>query len=204
MKRQQGFGMLDMVFALALAGTLFVAYAGFMQRQKVEFDTQNYAKRIEHLIDALQRYHYQQKLNDADTIYHFPSELNDIITPEEQFWLNCMVADEQARYCARPDYVPWTTQRIDYIAGEKQVTLKHGLRVIAYAELTFPLSAIAPEYRARWASPLLALPYAKRLANGDVKVSVYDPLLSQLYDEFLQRDGSVPLTDDWDVGGIKR
>ncbi|MCZ5940955.1 type II secretion system protein, partial [Vibrio parahaemolyticus] len=67
----------------------------------------------------------------------------------------------------------------------------------------FPLSSsvIEPIYRAKWATELLKMPYAKAQTNGDIIVTVYDPLLSQLYDEFLQRDGSVALTDDWDVGG---
>ncbi|MBE3775497.1 type II secretion system protein, partial [Vibrio parahaemolyticus] len=77
------------------------------------------------------------------------------------------------------------------------------LRDVAYAQLTFPLSSsvIEPIYRAKWATELLKMPYAKAQTNGDIIVTVYDPLLSQLYDEFLQRDGSVALTDDWDVGG---
>ncbi|CAH1574335.1 hypothetical protein THF1A12_1250001 [Vibrio jasicida] len=136
-------------------------------------------------------------------IDQFPTNLNDLVTPDEQFWINCTTADEAARRCVRPDYLPWSSLRIGYEAGRKTVTIGSDLRDIAYAQLTFPLSstAIQPIYRAKWATELLKVPYAKALSNGDITVMVYDPLLSQLYDEFLQRDGSVQLTDDWDVGG---
>ncbi|WP_409929444.1 type II secretion system protein, partial [Vibrio jasicida] len=136
-------------------------------------------------------------------IDQFPTNLNDLVTPDEQFWINCTAADESAKRCVRPDYLPWSSLRIGYEAGRKTVTIGTDLRDIAYAKLTFPLSstAIQPIYRAKWATELLKVPYAKALSNGDITVMVYDPLLSQLYDEFLQRDGSVQLTDDWDVGG---
>ncbi|TOK02488.1 prepilin-type cleavage/methylation domain-containing protein, partial [Vibrio parahaemolyticus] len=68
----------------------------------------------------------------------------------------------------------------------KSITIGTELRDVAYAQLTFPLSSsvIEPIYRAKWATELLKMPYAKAQTNGDIIVTVYDPLLSQLYDEF--------------------
>nr|AKN39257.1 hypothetical protein [Vibrio tasmaniensis] len=157
------------------------------------------------MIETLQKYQYQQHtLKPPVPLYEeFPNLLNDLVTPDEQFWINCTPADEAARSCVRPDSAPWTVERLGYEAGQRTVTINGQSRDIAYAKLTFPLSstAIAPIYRAKWATELLKIPYAKAEPDGDITVMVYDPLLSQLYDAFLQHDGSVPLSDDWDVGG---
>lgn len=205
MKRQRGLGLLDVLFALALLGLIYAGAAKVLMTQKETNAAQDYRVRIEQVIEALQKYQYQQRtLKPPVAIMdEFPTELNDLVTPDEQFWINCTQADEAARRCIRPDYVPWTTQRIGYEAGHKGITVGTDVRDVAYVEMTFPLSssAIAPMYRAKWATELLKMPYAKAQPNGDITVMVYDPLLSQLYDEFLQRDGSVALTDDWDVGG---
>lgn len=205
MKHQRGLGLLDVLFAIALLGLVYAGVAKWALINKEKNAAQDYRNRIEHVVEALQKYQYQQKTikPPVAVIDQFPTNLNDLVTPDEQFWINCTAADEAARRCVRPDYLPWSSLRIGYEAGRKTVTIGSDLRDIAYAELTFPLSgsAIAPIYRAKWATELLKVPYAKALSNGDITVMVYDPLLSQLYDEFLQRDGSVQLTDDWDVGG---
>ncbi len=205
MSRQQGFGLLDVIFALALLGLIYAGAIKFLLNQKEAHAAEHYRVRIEQVIEALQKYQYQQHTLSPPValIDEFPTELNDLMTEEEQFWINCTAADEAAHHCVRPDSVPWTSTRLGYEAGYKNIPIGSGTRDIAYATLTFPLSSsvIAPNFRAKWATELLKLPYAKAQTNGDITVHVYDPLLSQLYDEFLQRDGSVALTDDWDVGG---
>lgn len=206
MRRQQrGLALLDVLFAIALLGLVLAGYVRFQAIQKEKHAAADYRSRIEHVIEALQKYQYQQHTATppVDVIDEFPMLLNDLMTPEEQFWINCSDAQEAARNCIQPDYVPWTTQSITYEAGRKSITVGADVRDIAYAEMTFPLSpaTIAPTYRAKWATELLKVPYAKEDSAGDIVITVYDPLISQLYDEFLQRDGSVMLTDDWDVGG---
>lgn len=205
MKRQRGLGLLDVLFALALLGLIYAGGARVLMSNKETHAAQDYRVRIEQVIEALQKYQYQQRTikPTVAVIDEFPTELNDLVTTDEQFWINCTEADEAAKRCIRPDYVPWTRERIGYEAGHKGITIGTDVRDVAYAQLTFPLSSsvIEPIYRAKWATELLKMPYAKAQTNGDIMVTVYDPLLSQLYDEFLQRDGSVALTDDWDVGG---
>lgn len=203
--KQKGLGLLDVLFALALLGLIYAGAAKVLMTQKETNAAQNYRIRIEQVIEALQKYQYQQHTTKppVPVIDEFPTELNDLVTVDEQFWINCTEADEVAKRCIRPDYVPWTKQRIGYEAGHKGITIGSEIRDVAYVEMTFPLSnsVIEPMYRAKWATELLKMPYAKAQSNGDITVMVYDPLLSQLYDEFLQRDGSVTLTDDWDAGG---
>lgn len=204
-RKQRGMGLLDVLFAIALLGLIYTGIAKWALINKEKNAAQDYRTRIEHVVEALQKYQYQQKIikPPVAVIDQFPTNLNALMTSSEQFWINCTAADEAARRCIRPDYLPWSSRRIGYEAGRKTVTIGSDLRDIAYAKLTFPLSstAIQPIYRAKWATELLKVPYSKALSNGDITVMVYDPLLSQLYDEFLQRDGSVKLTDDWDVGG---
>jgi hypothetical protein len=203
--KQRGLALLDVLFAMALLGLIIAGSASQMRVKKEIKNAQDYRVRIEHVIEALQKHQYQQRTQSPPPPIdeEFPTLLNDLVTADEQFWINCTPADEAARYCLRPDYVPWSVDQIGYREGEKEVTIGSGTRTIAYAELTFPLSstAIQPIHRAKWATELLKIPYAKAQTNGDITVMVYDPLLSQLYDAFLQHDGSVPLSDDWDVGG---
>ena len=204
-KRQSGLALLDVLFAIALMGLVIAGSASMMRSKKEIKNAEDYRVRIELVIEALQKHQYQQHTQSPPPpiIDEFPPRLNDLVTADEQFWINCTPEDEAARYCLRPDYVPWTYDRIGYEAGQKNVTIGSGTRLIAYAELTFPLSrtVIEPMYRPQWSKELLKIPYAKELPNGDVTVMVYNPLLSQLYDAFLQHDGSVPLSGDWDVGG---
>lgn len=203
MKRQRGLGLLDVLFAIALLGIIYAGGIRVWMTYKENHAAENYRIRIEQVIEALQKYQYQQKTRDPEpeAQYQFPMHINDLVSEEEQFWVNCTFADEVEHRCIQPDYVPWTTERIGYESGAREVTLDDVFQYMPYAQLTFPLSSIQPQYRARWSTELLRLPYAKQEDSGDIVVMVYDPLISQLYDEFLQRDGSVELTNDWDVGG---
>lgn len=203
--KQRGLALLDVLFAMALMGLIIAGASKWMAIQKEKNAAGDYRARIELVIETLQKYQYQQHtLKPPVPLYEeFPNLLNDLVTPDEQFWINCTPADEAARSCVRPDSAPWTVERLGYEAGQRTVTINGQSRDIAYAKLTFPLSstAIQPIHRAKWATELLKIPYAKAEPDGDITVMVYDPLLSQLYDAFLQHDGSVPLSDDWDVGG---
>uniref|UniRef100_UPI0026308367 prepilin-type N-terminal cleavage/methylation domain-containing protein n=1 Tax=uncultured Vibrio sp. TaxID=114054 RepID=UPI0026308367 len=203
--KQRGLALLDVLFAMALLGLIIAGASKWMAIQKEKNAAGDYRARIELVIETLQKYQYQQhSMVPSVPLYEeFPNLLNDLVTPDEQFWINCTPADEAARSCVRPDSAPWTVERLGYEAGQRTVTINGQSRDIAYAKLTFPLSstAIQPIHRAKWATELLNIPYAKAEPDGDITVMVYDPLLSQLYDAFLQHDGSVPLSDDWDVGG---
>ncbi|MEZ9033983.1 MULTISPECIES: type II secretion system protein J [unclassified Vibrio] len=203
--RQRGLALLDVLFAMALLGLIIAGASKWMAIQKEKNAAGDYRARIELVIETLQKYQYQQHSTEPPVpLYEeFPNLLNDLVTPDEQFWINCTPVDEAARSCVRPDSAPWTVDRLGYEAGQRTVTINGQSRDIAYAKLTFPLSStvIQPIHRAKWATELLKIPYAKAEPDGDITVMVYDPLLSQLYDAFLQHDGSVPLSDDWDVGG---
>ncbi len=166
MKRQRGLGLLDVLFALALLGLIYAGAAKVLMTQKETNAAQDYRVRIEQVIEALQKYQYQQRTikPPVAVIDEFPTELNDLVTTDEQFWINCSEADEAAKRCIRPDSVPWTRERIGYEAGHKSITIGTELRDVAYAQLTFPLSSsvIEPIYRAKWATELLKCLMPKR------------------------------------------
>ncbi|WP_017817482.1 type II secretion system protein [Vibrio harveyi] len=203
MQRQKGFTLLETLIALSLFALGITGFFRLWSINKETHAADNYRAQIELVIEALQKYQYQQRTLGVPKIDEFPTNLTDLVTTDEQFWINCSTADEAARRCVRPDFLPWASQRIGYQAGHKSVTIGGNVKDVAFAEMTFPLNptVIKPDYRAKWAAKLMTLPYAKQQPNGDVKVTIYDPLLAQLYDAFLQKDGSIPLTDDWDVGG---
>jgi len=56
------------------------------------------------------------------------------------------------------------------------------------------------EQQKRWNSYLLQIPFAKKNANDDIEISIYPPMNSTAYNEFIRKDGSTKLTAPWDVG----
>ncbi|TOK15542.1 prepilin-type cleavage/methylation domain-containing protein, partial [Vibrio parahaemolyticus] len=61
MKRQRGLGLLDVLFALALLGLIYAGAAKVLMTQKETNAAQDYRVRIEQVIEALQKYQYQQR-----------------------------------------------------------------------------------------------------------------------------------------------
>ncbi|TOK18426.1 prepilin-type cleavage/methylation domain-containing protein, partial [Vibrio parahaemolyticus] len=61
MKRQRGLGLLDVLFALALLGLIYAGTAKVLMTQKETNAAQDYRVRIEQVIEALQKYQYQQR-----------------------------------------------------------------------------------------------------------------------------------------------
>lgn len=202
MKRKQaGFGLLETLLSMVILSGLVLygtgLYLDYIERRNAE----EYKAHIERVIEALQKYQYHKVTVEHDSPYSpsiWPATLDALMTdyPDGQFWPSCSAADEQNGLCRRPDGVPWSTStlgyKIDFV----------GTPSVPKATLTFPLSSsvIDTDDRATWAASLQRLPFITLEANQDLSVQIGDPLMVQIYKEFLQRDGSTELTDSWDVG----
>ena len=186
-KKQGGFSLIETIMAMVFFSFLLL---GFMQL-KTKWDqgaaAKRYADHVELLVTQLQKYQHERVTiahQDPATKAVWPQTLNNLMD-NNQYWPSCSVTDEQQHRCTRPDNVPWTTRKISY-----SVTNQNPTQVL----LTLPT---APKM---WASALKKIPFAVEQANGDIIIRVGDPLISQLYKDWLRKDGSTTLTADWDVG----
>jgi type II secretory pathway pseudopilin PulG len=192
--KQRGFGLLDTILALAIFSVVLAFIVQTVNKYRDIELANNYAKQIERVINQLQQYQYYQVSSqhlDPATAQVWPSTLESLMSVDGQFWPQCSIALERDRRCQRPDSVPWTAQRLGYTVTTTNPTK---------AEITIPLSTIPSNQRAQWSSPLRSIPFAMTQGNGDIKISVGDPLLSQVYKDWLRKDGSTELTAAWDVG----
>lgn len=195
--KQYGFGLIEIILALAVVSVLLTFVMQGVNKFQDWRMANNYEKNVERVITQLQQYqHYQVSVKHIDpaTVNVWPLTLDKLMSVDGQFWPLCSQQEERDRMCQRPDSVPWTNQKIGY------KILPSNLGSVTTAELTIPLSTLAPSQRTQWHSALRDLPFSKTQPNGDLKVFIKDPLLSALYNEFLRKDGSTKLTNTWDVG----
>ncbi|MEC6816757.1 prepilin-type N-terminal cleavage/methylation domain-containing protein [Photobacterium toruni] len=189
MKKQQGFGLIEVILGLAIFGIVMTFILQGVNKYTQIKNAKDYAIHIERVITQLQQYQYYQvstKHEDPATAKVWPSTLESIMSVDGQFWPQCSMASERNQLCQRPDSVPWTTQRLGY-----SVTTTNPTKAI----ITLPSPS------AQWAAPLRKIPFAvTNPTTGDISIAIGDPLLSQAYKDWLKKDGSTELTGTWDVG----
>ena len=189
MKKQQGFGLIEVILGLAIFGIAITFILQGVNKYTQIKNAKDYAIHIERVITQLQQYQYYQvstKHEDPATAKVWPSTLEGIMSVDGQFWPQCSMASERNQLCQRPDSVPWTTQRLGY-----SVTTTNPTKAI----ITLPSPS------AQWAAPLRKIPFAvTNPTTGDITIAIGDPLLSQTYKDWLNKDGSTELTGTWDVG----
>lgn len=189
MKKQQGFGLIEVILGLAIFGIVITFILQGVNKYTQIKNAKDYAIHIEQVITQLQQYQYYQvstKHEDPATAKVWPSTLEGIMSVDGQFWPQCSMASERNQLCQRPDSVPWTTQRLGY-----SVTTTNPTKAI----ITLPSPS------AQWAAPLRKIPFAvTNPTTGDITIAIGDPLLSQTYKDWLNKDGSTELTGTWDVG----
>ncbi|MGF1872022.1 type II secretion system protein [Photobacterium indicum] len=199
---QRGFGLVETLLTLVILSIFTIGLTNALLSYYNKRNALTYKVHIEHVIEQLQQYQYHKVTVDHVSPYStdvWPDTLDKLMTDyDSQFWPMCSMDEQKLGKCDRPDRVPWT-KNTDVLGYE--VTPAVG-ETVAKAILTFPLSStvIDPDDRAVWAAELSRLPFVRVLPNDDITVLIGDPLMAQVYREFLRIDGTTELTDEWDTG----
>lgn len=189
--RQKGFGLVDTLLSLIVISifTLFIMQGALLLAEKSK--AQAFAKHVEKVITSVQGYHYFRDSNriTTDPVQMWPASLDALVTDyNSRYWIACSIAEAQAGKCKRPEYTPFIS-KISYAVIDANT-----------ARLFIPTIRLG-EQQKRWNSYLLQIPFAKQNASGDIEISIYPPMNSTAYNEFLRKDGTTKLTGDWDIGG---
>lgn len=198
MKKNAGFSLYEMLIVMLIISIGLMTFIPLYFEKMKKEEAHEYARYINSVVDALQRYQYHSvtvELVNPGSPLSWPNDLEGLMANYTGlFWTPCSEAEQAQSLCKRPDRILWTTTKLGY--RTKQVM---GASSIAYLTVTMPPQN-TPEYH-QWLGPLGRLPHARILSGGNVEIKIQDVMLSKTYRDFLKRDGSNTLTDDWDVGG---
>jgi len=201
LKRQGGF-LVETVLGLVLFLGVVAAFIIPMQlEEKRNQDAQEYAEHIRFVISQIHHFqHFKMTVEGiASTSYNswpknFESLIGDYPT---RFWNSCSNAAEQQGQCVRPDYVPWTNDRVKSLVKMDIASAPFNYHFI----MTIPLSTLThdPKEFMRWGAPLMKIPGASQVLN-DIVITLRPSTLALMFDDVVMRNGEATLTADWDVG----
>lgn len=193
MKKQQGFSLIGMLLAMTVFAISIAVYIPYKQKLKEQDDAVVFMQQAKHLIEQIQLFNYRKSTTEDNfNRDDWPSSLNALMTDYPgTFWPVCSESAAQQGQCRRPESTPWN-KPITY-------SIEHVGLSIYNAFLTIPISQTGDK-KAVWARPFYDLSGVTKQPNGDLKIEIKPLLNSIAYDAFLKKDGSTPLTDDWDVG----
>ena len=204
-RKQGGFGLIDVVLALSLSAIFLLTVIPmglnhYRQKQVDEFVTH-----IKDLVTQMQLYQYHKTTKEGVTSNAFlpgyadgwPASFDALMTDYgSAFWDLCGPMNESKGTCIRPDTLPFTPTKLSFEEGVP-LPLQPNTVYLVIPTGTLPDDGTL----SRWATPLLALPGATLRPDLNVRINLRPLTKSLMYDEFLRKDGSVHLTQDWDVGG---
>lgn len=203
MRRERGFGLVEVILGLALLASTLVLIVPFLLDKQKDHHAMVYADHLKNVISRLHQYQYYKvteeriPVTDADS---WPASLNHLMTDYPlRFWNECSTTQEANNECVRPDYVPWSTKRIDSRVQTQTTTPPYYSHLV----LTIPLSNLVMDTKEylRWSVPLMTIPGAKKTATQDIEITLRQATSTFIYESFLPRSGDKTLTDDWDTGG---
>lgn len=199
----KGFGLVYILLGLVISSIIISAYIPWKANQERKERGIEYAHNLTRVISGIQQYQYWQinnnpNINPKDA---FPFAIRALMNNNGQWWPKCSDAEYKNKMCMLPDLVLWNANAIlGYVRINEQASPPYP----AYAEITVPLGVLPKNERGYWKATLIQRAHAKEEPNGNIKIKVFDPMISLFYKkaqkDFLRKDGSTPLEGDWDVG----
>ncbi|PSU45765.1 hypothetical protein C9J12_21230 [Photobacterium frigidiphilum] len=197
---QKGFMLYGLLLTLAVLAGLVAYGVGIYTDSIRQKQAERYADHLVQVAEQLQNYQYYKVTKEGDDPWlmsSWPASWEGLMTDYRgSFWLECTDSEQSSGLCSRPDYAPWSTNKLEY---HKTVPSAD----TSFFVITIPLSELGVDTKSYrlWLSPIQKIPNVKLLLNGDAELRVGRTQMATVYKEFLQRDGSTELTGDWDVGG---
>ncbi|SGZ07452.1 Hypothetical type IV pilin PilA, partial [Moritella viscosa] len=182
-KKQYGLTLIGTMLSLSIFSIMLIAWTRIAVDQLEKRNAVEFREHIELVTTQIQKYQYYQVTKKGiipSASASFPLNLDGLMTEyPDRFWPSCSMTDERNKICKRPDGLPWSNLKIGY-----RLTFS-GAPSLPSVVLTFPLSnkVLTANDRSRWASELLRLPFAKNQANGDITITIHDPMISHVYSE---------------------
>lgn len=202
MRKQKGFMLMGMLIALGFAAIFFSMIAENMVIKQIR-DQQAipYKERLLNLKNQIENYQaaqFQANPNMVSSPQLFPRNLKELET--KGFLPKCSNTDISQGRCADINKTPWDST-ITYQVKGTPPTIPY------FAEITIPLPNKNSDGRLynAFVSVLGSLPDI-RFNSSETELiwrinRVSDlPAFSIQLNEYVKRDGSTPLTQDWDVG----
>ena len=192
MKNQRGFTLIGLLLTMSVLSLIAVGAVHELRDYRERTAAKQYVDRVIYLAERLQLYnHYKTTTENLRPSKSWPAKLDNLMSDyAAAFWQQCSVAEQQSGKCQRPESTPWNVPVIYYTSWHQP-----------YAELTIPYGSTGDMIK-RWSAPLREqkkYPHTE-MPNGDVKIRVDYLTDAVAYRDFLKRDGSTTLTNDWDVG----
>ncbi|TKF00233.1 hypothetical protein FCV44_03990 [Vibrio kanaloae] len=201
--KQRGVGLVELLITLglilAIVGISYPVYHNYQEDEKAKA----YGEHIRELIERIHQYQYYKITEegvDATSQASWPATLDNLMNDyPEQYWGSCTIDQELNGECKLPDYVPWSPSRLStYFYTD----LTHIPAFNEHLVIRIPLHELDKDAKewTRWSNVLIDIPGAKRSGN-DIDITLRQATLALMYENIVMRDGSVTLTEDWDVGG---
>ena len=191
MKNQRGFTLIGLLLTMSVLSLIAVGAVHKLRDHRERTAAKQYVDRVIYLAERLQLYnHHKTKEEGINPELAWPSKLDNLMSDyDEMFWKKCSLAEQQTGKCIRPESTLW------------DATITYNGHWRNYVELTIPYGSTGDMIK-RWSAPLREQKKypPTEMPNGDVKIRVDYLTDAVAYRDFLKRDGSTTLTNDWDVG----
>ncbi|MEZ8822531.1 hypothetical protein AB4425_17315 [Vibrio sp. 10N.261.51.A1] len=201
--KQRGVGLVEFILTLVLSLIVFIAALPFYNDYQTDKKAKAYGEHIRGLIERIHQYQYYKITEedvDSTSKASWPATLDNLMNDyPEQYWGSCTIDQELNGECKLPDYVPWSPSRLStYFYTD----LTHIPAFNEHLVIRIPLSELAsdPKEWTRYSNVLIDIPGAKR-SGHDIHITLRQATLALMYENIVMRDGSVTLTEDWDIGG---
>jgi type II secretory pathway pseudopilin PulG len=205
--RQRGFTLLGLMITMGFISAIFLSMAENLVVRQLKAQAEPFEKRMLYIkdqIDAYQLTQFQANANNINLSLLFPRTLN-ALSPD--YIPTCKVKDNQKGLCELIDQLPWGdgSQKIQY-----QVKRTTGITpAYYYAEITLPLPSKSDDSSIReynvYTEVLSRLPGIRFSPDEQSLIWRINrlgniPAFEALMSEYVKKDGTTPLTADWDIG----
>lgn len=197
--KQRGDLLINVSLGLVALTVIMLAGAQFFKKLKNEQIANVAVKRIEIIEEAAQRHYFEAMTTGSapDSLNNYPSSVNELVL--DGHLDSCTNANEIAGLCINVTKMPWVS------AGNNDVFVNL-TRFVDPADnypafrLSIDISNIQPiGFRNVVRSKLMRFPNYSE-AGGVVTMSFRRPGTAVSLNTLVSRDGSSPMTDDWDFG----